>query len=99
MNKTIIKSGLVIAALAGLTLLPGCAGKVDGRTACANSVDAAWNALNIAETEGFAGSVSYSKAASLLTAAKFQQTIERFDSCVDKAQRASNYAVAAQRGE
>ena len=99
MSKSTIKPAILIAALTTLATLNGCAGKLDGRTACANSVDAAWNALNIAETEGFSGSVSYSKAASLLTAAKFQQTIERFDSCIDKAQRASAYALAAQRGE
>jgi hypothetical protein len=99
MTKPTIKPAILIVALTALTSLSGCAGKVDGRTACANSVDAAWDVLNIAETEGFSGSVSYSKALSLLTAAKFQQSIENFDSCIDKAQRANSYALAAQRGE
>ena len=99
MTKPIIKPAILIVALTALTSLSGCAAKVDGRTACATTVDAAWDALNIAETEGFSGSVSYSKALSLLTAAKFQQSIENFDSCIDKAQRANSYALAAQRGE
>ncbi|WP_298632652.1 hypothetical protein [uncultured Umboniibacter sp.] len=99
MTKNMIKPTIYVVALTALVAITGCSAKVDGRTACANSVDAAWNALNIAETAGFSGSVSYSKAASLITAAKFQQTIDRFDSCIDKAQRASAYAAAAQRGE
>lgn len=99
MSKPIIKPAILIVALTALASLSGCAAKVDGRTACKNSMDAAWDALNIAETEGFSGSVSYSKALSLLTAAKFQQSLENFDSCIDKAQRANSYALAAQRGE
>ena len=89
----------VISSLLAIALLSGCAASQDGRGACAAKVDLAWERLNIAETEGFAGSVSYSKAAALLSAAKFQQTIERYDSCIDKANRSLVYIDASMRGE
>ena len=65
-----------------LALLAGCAGNTNPyRDNCANQLDAAWRESDIAKAEGFAGSVSYSKAISLLTAAKTQQQFEAFEGC------------------
>ena len=51
--------------------LAGCAGNKSAyRDSCATNLDAAWHELDLAKAEGFAGTVSYSKALSLLTAAK-----------------------------
>ena len=49
--------------------LAGCAGKTAYRDSCGSQLDAAWHELDLAKAEGFAGTVSYSKALSLLTAA------------------------------
>ncbi|WP_341503784.1 hypothetical protein [Gallaecimonas sp. GXIMD4217] len=82
-----------------LALLAGCAGQPNGRGACAAQLDAAWAELDIAKTEGFAGTVSYTKAVGLLSLAKTQQTIERFDSCVEKASRARYYIAQSRQGQ
>lgn len=78
--------------------LTGCAGKTVYRETCANQLDAAWKELSIAEAEGFAGTVSYSKALSLLTAAKTQQQFEAYEGCTSKAERARFYIRESRAG-
>lgn len=78
--------------------LTGCAGKTVYRNTCANQLDAAWKELSIAEAEGFAGTVSYSKALSLLTAAKTQQQFEAYEGCTSKAERARFYIRESRAG-
>ena len=80
-------------------VLSGCAAKQLGRDSCATQLEIAWKELDIAKTEGFAGSVSYTKAVGLLSAAKFQQSIERYDSCLDKVSRARVYIAEANQGQ
>lgn len=79
-------------------VLTGCAGKTVYRETCANQLDAAWKELSIAEAEGFAGTVSYSKALSLLTAAKTQQQFEAYEGCTSKAERARFYIRESRAG-
>ena len=79
-------------------MLTGCAGKTVYRETCANQLDAAWKELSIAEAEGFAGTVSYSKALSLLTAAKTQQQFEAYEGCVSKSERARFYIRESRAG-
>ena len=45
-----------------LLALAGCAGKTAYRDSCGTQLDAAWKELDLAKAEGFAGTVSYSKA-------------------------------------
>lgn len=78
--------------------LTGCAGKTLYRETCANQLDAAWRELSIAEAEGFAGTVSYSKALSLLTAAKTQQQFEAYEGCTSKSERARFYIRESRAG-
>ena len=78
--------------------LTGCAGKTVYRDTCANQLDAAWKELSIAEAEGFAGTVSYSRALSLLTAAKTQQQFEAYEGCTSKAERARFYIRESRAG-
>ncbi|MDX5371050.1 MAG: hypothetical protein LPK18_01250 [Pseudomonadaceae bacterium] len=88
-----------IAALALLALVTaGCAGKTAYRDSCANQLDAAWRELDIAKAEGFAGTVSYSKALSLLTAAKTSQQFEGFESCTSNAEKARFYIRESRAG-
>ena len=79
-------------------VLTGCAGKTVYRDTCANQLDAAWKELSIAEAEGFAGTVSYSKAMALLTGAKTQQQFEAFRGCTQKAQKARFYLRESRAG-
>lgn len=81
-----------------LLVLSGCAGKTAYRDSCANQLDAAWRELDLAKAEGFAGTVSYSKALSLLTAAKTQQQFEAYEGCTAKSERARFYIRESRAG-
>jgi len=81
-----------------LSLLSACAGKVAGRDQCTSLISSAWKELDFAKAEGFDGTVSYTTAVSLLTAAKSQQLMERFPSCIDKAKRARHYIAESRAG-
>jgi len=87
-----------IALVTALVFLSACAGRMDGRVQCDNLVDAAWKELDLAKAQGLDGTVSYTKAASLIAAAKGQQVIERFPSCINKARRASVYIAQSRAG-
>ena len=79
-------------------LLCACAAQPVGRDTCAARLDAAWRELDIAKADGFAGTVSYGKALGLLTGAKTQQTFERYEGCIDKADRARFYIAESRKG-
>jgi hypothetical protein len=85
-------------ALPMLLVLSGCAGKTAYRGSCASQLDAAWRELDLAKADGFAGTVSYSKALSLLTAAKTQQQFEAYEGCTAKAERARFYIRESRAG-
>lgn len=79
-------------------MLVGCAGKTAYRSSCAAELDTAWQELDLAKAEGFSGTVSYSKALSLLTAAKTQQQFEAFEGCANKAEKARFYIRESRAG-
>jgi hypothetical protein len=85
---------LVLAVI----LLPACAAQSVGRDSCATHLSVAWRELDIAKVEGFAGTVSYGKALGLLTGAKSQQAFERYEGCIDKADRARFYIAESRKG-
>ncbi|MES2819006.1 MAG: hypothetical protein V4812_08510 [Pseudomonadota bacterium] len=91
-----MKTWIVLPMLA--LVLAGCAGRTDYRASCANQLDSAWRELDIAKVEGFAGTVSYSKALSLLTGAKTQQQFEAFRGCASKAEKARFYIRESRAG-
>ena len=88
---------LVLAVVAA-GVLAGCAAKTHNRSACASELDAAWKELSLAETEGFAGTVSYSKALTLITGAKTQQQFEGYNGCLRKAKKARFYIRESRAG-
>jgi hypothetical protein len=88
----------IFVAVLAAALVAGCATSKPGRERCASLLDSAWAELDFAKAEGFAGSVSYGKAAALLTHAKGQQTLERFPSCIDAAGNARFYIAESRKG-
>lgn len=79
-------------------MLVGCAAKTNYRSSCAQQSDAAWAELDIAKAEGFAGTISYSKALTLLTGAKTQQQFEGYEGCTRKAKKARFYIRESRAG-
>ena len=88
----------MIYVLAAAVLVTGCAGKTAYRDKCADLLESGWKEQSLAEAEGFSGTVSYSKAITLLSAAKTQQQFEAFDGCVNKAERAHFYLRESRAG-
>lgn len=79
---------LMIAMLAGCTQDRGDIGR-GGE--CAAGLDAGYRELNHAEASGLSGTVAWSKAATLLAAAKVQQQFEEYQNCVIKVRKAREY--------
>jgi len=83
--------------LALISLAGGCA-VTQGRERCGALLDSAWKELDRAKAEGFAGAVSHGKAAALLAHAKGQQTLERYPSCIEAADKARFYIAESRKG-
>lgn len=85
--------------LAGV-LLASCAGNPDSGAArrCSGGLDAAYGELERAKVDGFNGTVEWSKAASLLTAAKVQYEFGKYPNCIEKVNRARNFIRNARGG-
>ena len=77
-----------MAALAGCT---GEYGERDYRPACRQELRAANQELSTAKAQGLSDSVAWTKAASLLGAAKVQEQFEEFQNCLIKAREARRY--------
>lgn len=77
-----------------------CSGNPNSAQArqCSNGLDAAYERLDIAESNGFGGTVDWTKAASLLAAAKVQYEFEKYPNCIEKVNRANQYITASQGG-
>lgn len=89
---------LISAGIICLSLF-ACANKTAYRNSCAIETNAAWDELSIAKTKGFAGTISYTKALSLLTAARTMQIAENFDACYKNAKTARNYIKDSYQGQ
>lgn len=88
----------VALVLALILALAGCATVTKGRERCNDLLETAWKELDLAKAQGFSGTVSYSKAAALLTRAKTNQMVEDFPECIDTAERARFYIAESRQG-
>ena len=81
-------------------LIAACTGDPGGALAkqCSAGLDSAYGELTAAEAKGFSGTVEWTKAASLLSAAKVQYEFEKYPNCIDKVGRARAYINRAGGG-
>lgn len=88
--------GLAVVALIS-SIAVACAGNPHSALAeqCSNGLSTAYDELSAAEANGFSGAVEWTKAASLLTAAKVQYEFEKYPNCIDKVNRARAYILRA----
>ncbi|MFC1602588.1 hypothetical protein ACFL3U_03360 [Pseudomonadota bacterium] len=77
----------------------GCAGNPNSSLAkqCDNGLTIAYEELDYAKTQGVSGTVEYTKAASLLTAAKVQSEFGKYPNCIEKVSRARAYIKKSQQ--
>lgn len=89
----------VLLLLSAVLLVTGCAGARKGMSAdhCRSAIDTAYKELSFAKSEGFSGTVNYTKAASLLTVAKTNQTFESYNACVENAEKARYYILESKK--
>ena len=87
------------ALLLSLLILSACAGNPDSPIAltCERGLKVAYQEIDIANAKGFSGTVEYTKAASLLGAAKVQYEFGKYPDCIDKVERARAYIRKSQR--
>lgn len=80
-------------------LMVGCASNPNSSLAmqCENGLEIAYKELDFAKTNGFDGTVEYTKAASLLGAAKVQQQFGKYPNCIAKVEHARGFIKASQR--
>ena len=85
-----MKPALACWMICALALAAGCAGNPNGSLArqCESGLSTAYQELDFAKAKGFGGTVEYSKAAGLLTAAKVQFEFGKYPNCIDKVDRA-----------
>lgn len=76
-----------------LGLLAACAGKPTGGSAriCQDGLVIAERELEAAHAKGFGDSVDYTRAVSLIGAAKVQNEFGKYPNCIDKVERARYY--------
>jgi hypothetical protein len=90
---------VIIASTLVLATTAGCAGNPNSSLAdqCEGGLKEAYRELDLAKANGFEGTVEYSKAAGLLTAAKVQQQFGKYPNCIDKVERARAYIVKSRK--
>lgn len=90
---------LVLFASVLVVIAVGCAGNPNSSLAsqCENGLTMAYKELDYAKTQGFSGTVEYTKAASLLGAAKVQSEFGKYPNCIDKVNRARAYIKKSQQ--
>ena len=73
-----------------VALVAGCAGNPNSSLAdqCDNGLNTAYSELDYARSVGLDGTIEYTKAASLLGAAKIQYEFGKYPNCIDKVNRA-----------
>jgi len=88
-----MRSLIVTVLTLFLATTAGCAGNPNSSqaTQCEHGLEVANKELDFAKTHGFEGTVEYSKAASLLAAAKIQSEFGKYPNCIEKVQRARAY--------
>lgn len=64
---------------------------------CQQGLDNAFHELKQAKANGFSASVNWSKAATLLSAAKVQQQFNKYPNWIDKVKRARFYIKESQK--
>ncbi len=89
--KTITRIAAIIVIAGALAACPGAPKDPALAEQCASGLSVAYDELDFAETKGFSGTVAWTQAASLLSAANIQQEFRKYPNCVDKVRRARYY--------
>lgn len=95
--KNVIKIAAIIVIAGSLSACPGAPRDPVLAEQCESGLKVAYDELDFAEAKGFSGSVDWTKAASLLSAASIQKEFGKYPNCVDKVRRARYYIEHSQK--
>ena len=90
------KHAVVIGVVAAAAACSGSPKDLELARQCSSGLETAYEELDFAEAKGFGGTVDWTKAASLLSAASVQNEFGKYPNCVDKVQRARYYIEKSQ---
>ena len=97
--RILITSARIAAVIGVFTVVTACAGAPkDSKLAqqCESGLKVAYQELDFAEAKGFGGTIDWTKAAGLLSAASIQNEFGKYPNCVDKVRRARYYIEQSQ---
>ena len=82
------------------SVVAGCAGNPNSSLArqCENGLNVAYKEIDFAKAKGFGGTVEYTKAAGLLSAAKIQSEFGKYPNCIEKVDRARAFTAKSRSG-
>ncbi len=95
--KTITRIAAIIVIAGALAACPGAPKDPALAEQCASGLKVAYDELDFAEARGFSGTVDWTKAATLLSAASIQKEFGKYPNCVDKVRRARYYIEHSQK--
>ncbi len=89
--KNSAKVVAIIVIAGSLAACPAAPSDPELDAQCASGLSVPYDELDFAEAKGFSGTVAWTQAASLLSAASIQQEFRKYPNCVDKVRRARYY--------
>jgi hypothetical protein len=99
MNVKIKSPVFVTLGVLAALVLSACVTRVNSELSqqCTDGLKVAEEELDFAKAKGFSGSLSWSKAATLITAANIQKQFEKYPNCVEKVKAARELIKDSQR--
>lgn len=97
---TLAKPARTIGVLGIALVIAACPGpprNTELAEQCERGLKVAYDELDFAKAKGFSGTVAWTQAASLLSAASIQQEFRKYPNCVDKVRRARYYIEQSQK--
>ena len=95
--RTAAKLALIGAIAASISACPGPPRDPQLAEQCERGVKVAYQELDFAKANGFSGTVAWTQAASLLSAASIQEEFRKYPNCIDKVKRARYYIEQSQK--
>lgn len=87
----------IVVIAASIAACPGPPRDIELAEKCEQGLKVAYDELDFAEAKGFSGTVAWTQAASLLSAASIQKEFRKYPNCVDKVRRARYYIEQSQK--
>lgn len=91
------KFATIIAIATSISACPGPPRNPELAEQCERGLKAAYEELDFAKANGFGGTVAWTQAASLLSAASIQEEFRKYPNCIDKVKRARYYIGQSQK--